>query len=322
MKRVLVTGMGGSLGTTVANLLERDPDVDEILGVDDDPPRRRIHRARFHRVDPRHRPKLLDLVGEFDPTVILHLGVYEPNARTGPASARLLTEAGTEAVLAAAARCSALEGIVVRSGTEVYGRRRGSPLMPDEGVAADPSSPFGVSMLSVERAATAAGAAASVPVAHVRCAPIVGSSLASPLGRYLRLPVVPVSVLSDLPFSVVHLNDAAAALVAAGKVRLNGPVNVVGPGAVTPFQAARLGRRLPLPFAGPAWALARVGAEMLGAPLPDHVHELLVRGRTADGSRAGELLGMTPAASTEDVIRELYAWAPVTFLSGAGIEAA
>ena len=40
--RVLITGMGGELGTRVANLLESDPGVDEILGMDWSPPRRRI----------------------------------------------------------------------------------------------------------------------------------------------------------------------------------------------------------------------------------------------------------------------------------------
>ena len=36
--RVLVTGMGGELGTRVAQLLEARTDVDEIVGVDFVPP--------------------------------------------------------------------------------------------------------------------------------------------------------------------------------------------------------------------------------------------------------------------------------------------
>ena len=210
----------------------------------------------------------------------------------------------------------------MRSGIEVYGRGRGAPTRPDEDASPEPTSAFGRSLLHVERVAGYAGVAADVPVAVLRCAPIVGSHLASPLGRYLRLPVVPVSVWSDLPFSLLHLDDAANALVAAVHAEVDGPVNVVGDGAVTAFQAVRLGSRVPLPVVGPAWAAARVAAELLGAPLPDHVHELLVRGRVADGGRAFDALGVMPALGTLEVVKELFEWAPVAFLRPAEEEAA
>ena len=56
--RVLVTGMGGELGTRVAQLLEQRPWADEIVGVDFVPPRRRLRRAEFRRIDPRDRDRL------------------------------------------------------------------------------------------------------------------------------------------------------------------------------------------------------------------------------------------------------------------------
>ena len=86
--KVLVTGMGGAIGTRVTNLLEADEHVDEILGVDIDPPRRRIHRAQFHRVDPRDRRRLVRIVRDFEPTAVVHMAVFEPDARSGPALAR------------------------------------------------------------------------------------------------------------------------------------------------------------------------------------------------------------------------------------------
>ncbi|MGH9186133.1 MAG: NAD-dependent epimerase/dehydratase family protein [Acidimicrobiales bacterium] len=313
--RVLITGMGGQLGTRVANLVEADKSVEAVSGVDVDPPRRRLRRAEFHRVDPVQRRRLAGIIQEFEPTVVLHLGVYEPNARAGPRTARELTAATSIAALGAAAACPSLERIVVRSGIEVYGRRRGSPTKPDEDVVPDPTSPFGHVLLHAERVAAYAGRAAGVPVTILRCAPIVGSHLASPLGRYLRLPVVPVSLLSDMPFSLLHGDDAAEAVVAAIEPGYDGPLNVVGTGAVTASQAARLGGRLPLPIVGPQWLLAKVGAELLGAPLPDHVRELLVRGRAADGGRVEEVLGIAPARPTRQVVEELHDWAPIDYLT-------
>ena len=53
------------------------------------------------------------------------------------------------------------------------------------------------------------------------------------------------------------------------------------------------------------------------APLPSHVRELLVRGRTADGARAEKTLGTSPEHTTSDVVRDLFEWASVTYLRGA-----
>ena len=50
---------------------------------------------------------------------------------------------------------------------------------------------------------------------------------------------------------------------------------------------------------------------MLGAPIPDHVHELLHRGRLADGSRIESVLGVAPESGTTDVIDSLYSWPSV-----------
>jgi UDP-glucose 4-epimerase len=306
--------MGGEIGTRVTNLLEADERIDDILGVDIDPPRRRVHRAEFQRVDPRDRRKLVRIVRDFEPTAVIHLGVYEPNARFGPALARELTHQCTVTALGAAAESPSLDRIVVRSGIEVYGRRRGAPTRPDESIAPAPTSPFGRSLLDVENAAREVGLVAGAAVTSVRCAPIVGPHMSSPLGRVLRLPVVPVGALSDLPFSLLHQTDAAAAFARALECGFDGPVNVVAPGAVTPIQAARIGGRGILPALGLSWVFASVLTEVLGAPLPSHVRELLVRGRTADGSFAEKTIGVVPEITTPDVVKDLFEWATVTYL--------
>jgi UDP-glucose 4-epimerase len=312
--RVLVTGMGGDIGARVTNLLERDGRVQDVLGVDIDPPRRRLHRAEFRRVDPRDRRKLVRIVRDFAPTAVVHLGVYEPNARAGPALARSLTHEFTVSALGAAAQSPDLDRVVVRSGIEIYGRARGAATRPDESVPPSPTTPFGQSLLEVERAARDAASSAGAALSLVRCAPIVGPHMSSPLGRLLRLPVVPTGGLSDLPFSLLHQNDAARAFVLALETGHDGPLNVVGPGAVTGAQAARLGGRVPLPMVGPQWLAARAVAELVGAPLPPHVRELLTRGRTADGGFAVDVLGLRDLRTTPDVVRDLYDWATVTFL--------
>ena len=68
--RVLVTGMGGELGTRIALLLAADPGVGEIIGIDVDPPRRRV-KATFHRIDPRDRRRIVNVVRDFAPEAVL-----------------------------------------------------------------------------------------------------------------------------------------------------------------------------------------------------------------------------------------------------------
>jgi UDP-glucose 4-epimerase len=319
--RVLITGMGTELGTRLAVELGRDSAVDAVMGIDVDPPRRR-HPAEFHRVDPRNRDRTVALVRGFRPTALVHLGVYEPYARSSPRSAAERTAVGTLAAVTAAVEAGGLDRIVVRSGTEIYGRRRGAPVCPDEQVRVDPTSPFGRDLLHVERICMEGGLHAAAPVTCLRFAPLVGPHFPSPLGRLLRLPAIPFAALSDPPFSVLHQEDAAAALLAAVRSPVDGPLNVVASGAVTASQAARVGRRLPLPTFGIGWRSARMSAELFGAPVPDHVHELLTRGRTADGSRALERLGVRPERSTPDVIRELYEWTEIVQRPVATAEAA
>lgn len=313
-QRVLVSGMGGELGVRVANLLADAPDVERVLGIDLDPPRRRLGAVDFVRVDPRQRRKVVPVVRDLDPTVVVHLGVYEPNARTGPRLAAQLNEQGTLHTLGAAAECPSLQRIVVRSGIEIYGRRRGQATRPDESVPIDPTSGFGRQLARVEELALETGRAAGAVVTALRFAPVTGAAMASPIGRFLRLPVVAFGGLSDPPFCLLHQTDAADAIVAAIAQGPDAPVNVVGAGATTPAQAARLGGRVALPILGPQWILAGFGAELFGAPLPDHVRELLTRGRVADGGAAADLLGVAPTWTTADVVRDLFEWAPVTYL--------
>jgi UDP-glucose 4-epimerase len=315
--RVLVTGMGGELGTRVAQMLEDRADVDEITGCDFMPPRRRLRRSTFKRIDPRDRDTLVGFVTDFAPDAVAHFGVYEPDSRLGPREAAESTEACTINALGAAQRAGRLERVALRSGLEVYGRGRGHSLVPDEHTPLAPTTPYGRTCLDVETVAAAFGRRHGVRVATLRYAVVAGSHIPSPLGRVLRLPAVPVPVFADPPFALLDQDDAARAMVEAVVRGFDGVLNVVGPGAASPWQAALLGGRIPLPVAGAGWAVAAELSAIAGAPMPPHVVELLRRGRTADGARAREELDLGPMVPTQEVLADLYAWATVTHLDPA-----
>ena len=100
--KALITGVGGELGTRVASLLEADGRIEEILGLDAYPPRRLLRRTRFERIDPRDRRRAAATVREFRPGAVVHLGIYEPGARSRPGTADEQTSEGTVAALGAA----------------------------------------------------------------------------------------------------------------------------------------------------------------------------------------------------------------------------
>ena len=307
-QRVLVSGMGGELGSLVASLLEAQPWVGPILGVDVDPPRRRLPRCEFHLIEPSDRARIVDVVTKFDPHVLIHVAVWEPDARAGTTLAKRFTNDAAGSIIAAAAECRSLEAIVVRSGIEIYGRGRGSLTRPDEDAPTHPTSEYGRMVATIEATAHSVAKRVGVPVTALRLAPVLGPHVPSPLGRMLRQPVVPYSVLADPPFSVILDSDAARVFVAAAELRPEGPLNVVAPGAITMMQAIRRGRRLPMPLVGPEWLFIRQLSFLLGAPMPEHVMELIHRGRLADGSRLHSTLGISPLVGTQDVIDRLFKW--------------
>lgn len=311
--RIVITGMGGDIGTGVALRFDREPGT-ELLGLDIEPPRRRIRNATFHRLDPSDVERRSELIRDFDPHVILHFGIYEPHSRSNPTDAVTRTRTATRSVFQAALECESLEHVVVRSGIEVYGRERGTPLRPDEDAELRPTTRFGKSLVEVEAAAQAFGEARGIPITRLRFAPIVGPYMASPLGRFLRLPVVPISAPVDAPIQFVHIDDVHDSVRAAVRARVDGAFNVVGEGAVTGSQAARIGRRVIVPVFGPGWLVARTMTAALGSPLPQHAVEAMRRGRTADGSRAARELDFVPSRSTRDCVNDLYQWASITRL--------
>ncbi len=282
--------------------------------MDIDPPRRLMRHVDFHRVMPADRRTITSLIRNFDPHAIVHLGVYEPHARSNPSASDERSLWVTMAMLEAAAKCPSLETIVVRSGLEVYGRHRGTPMRPDETCEVRPTSRYGKTLASVEELCRDFERRSDIPTALIRFAPIVGPHIPSPIGRYLRLPIVPVGLAPNPPFSLLHTADVPTFVLAAMDQRASGPFNAVARGAVTGAQAARLGGKLAIPIAGPGWIIARAITGLLGSPLPEHGLELLTRGRTGDPSLALEKLGVSADYDTVDVIKDLYEWAPVSYL--------
>ena len=314
-QRVLVTGMGGELGSLVATLLEDESWVGEIAGLDANPPRRRLRRSTFHLIDPLENSHVSEIILNFNPHVILHLGVWEPDARLRTRDAKTFSDQFARGVLKAAKVAPTLQSLVVRSGIEVYGRNGHWPLLPDERSALDPQSTFGHMLVDLEQRTTDVAMIRGIPIATLRFGTIIGPHVPSPLGRLLRLPTVPYNPFGNPHFSVIGDLDAARAIVTAARSRCNNIVNIAAAGSISVASAANIGRRLAVPVIGPAWWVTRAISGVAGAPVPDHVSELLLHGRGASCEATASQLGFTPQFTTAEIVERLYDWPSIVRIS-------
>ena len=305
-QRLLVIGVGSELGSLATALLERDSRFVDVTGIDVHPPRRRLRRTEFIRVEHDDAARFESHVVRYRPDVVVHLGVWEPHARLGTDAARVATGAYAAALCGALRRLDGLSRLVIRSGVEVYGASRGVAV--DEQTPLAPTSTYGHMLASLE-AMVAESAPRTATVTVLRLAPVLGAHVPSPLGRLLRLPLVPVDPLSRARFQVVADDDAARAVVHAATAGRHEAVNVVADGPVTIGSVMKLGRRLVVPVLPPAWPIASSMSTLAGAPLPDHVRELLRHGRTATTIKRD--VEYRPMHSSTDVIARLYSWPSV-----------
>ncbi|MFM9227044.1 MAG: hypothetical protein ACKOQ1_10565 [Actinomycetota bacterium] len=66
-----------------------------------------------------------------------------------------------------------------------------------------------------------------------------------------------------------------------------------------------------MPSFGPGWSIARSATGIAGAPMPDHVADLIENGRLAASNEAAHLLRFAAAHTTTEVIERLYMWPSV-----------
>ena len=230
--RVLVTGMGGELGTRVAQLLEERDEVEEIVGVDFVPPRRRLRRSEFRRIDPRDRDKLVGVRDRARAPGRRALRRVRARLAPEPVDARRVHRGRAPSRPWAPPRGRASSSASsCAAGSRSTDAVRDPPRSRRGRAARADARPYGRSVLEVETMAAAlvrrlrdpGGVAAA---AHRS----LGSHVPSPLGRLLRLPAVPVPAFADPPFQLLHQEDAARAMVEALLRGVDGPLNVVGDG--------------------------------------------------------------------------------------------
>lgn len=310
-RRILITGISGTLAGELARRLEQDERVEHLVGLDSRQPRGDLERTELVRADLRH-PLIAKVLATHRIDTLVHLAlVSTPSQVGGRSRMKDHNVIGAMQLLAAAQRARTVQSVVLRSTTAVYGSHPTSPGLIREDAAIDDERRGGLThdVVEVERyARDLRRQRPDIRLGVLRFASVIGPSIDSVLTRYLALPVVPTALGYDPRLQLCHQDDAVAVLHRATIDQVPGTYNVAGPGVVYLSQALR---RLGRPAAGVPPALARPVAwaakRAADLDLAEDQLPFLQFGRVGDITRLRETFGYEPRASTAEALESFAA---------------
>ena len=310
--RVLVTGIGTFWGGRLAQVVERDPRVEVVVGVDTRAPRVPLTRTEVVRADSSYSI-LSRIVAATEVDTVLHTHLEVDSTALRSRALHETNVIGTMNLLAAAgAPASSVRKVVLKSSTLVYGASHRDPyhFTEEMGRSRPARTPVERSLLEVDGyLSDFAADRPDIVVTLLRFSNVLGPDLETPLSRALSLPVAPEVFGFDPRLQFTHQDDVLGALCHVALNDVPGTYNVAGDGFVTWSDVCRLvgRRRVPLPPWGTGTAaglLRRLGV----VELPPELLELLRFGRGVDNTafkRTGYRYRYTSAGAVEDFARTL-----------------
>ncbi|HVB27833.1 MAG TPA: SDR family oxidoreductase [Mycobacteriales bacterium] len=299
---VLVTGVSRYLGGRVATLLQADPAIDQVIGVDVEPPRADLGRTEFVRADIRN-PIIAKVIASAGVDTVVHMSVIAtPFGAGGRTAMKEINVIGTMQLLAACQKAPGVRRLVVKSTTAVYGSSSRDPALftEEQEPRAIPRTGYAKDAVEVEGYVRGFGRRRpDVAVTLLRFANFLGPRIETPFTRYFSLPVVPRILGFDPRLQFVHEDDGVEVLCRATLEEHPGTFNVAGPGVVLLSQAIRRAGRAAVLVPSPAVTV--VGQAFRRTGLVDFSPEqlqFLRHGRVVDTSRLQTRFGYTPRYGT------------------------
>jgi UDP-glucose 4-epimerase len=305
--KVVVTGGAGFIGANLCRTLVAEPEVQEVVALDDLSTGSRQNLAGLDQVS-LVEGSILDaaLLDELfhEADAVVHLAARPSVARSlaDPMASHLTNATGTMEVLEAARRRGGVQ-VVVASSSSVYGA---NPALPKrEDLATMPVSPYAAGKLAAEAASLAYGRSFDLPVLAFRFFNVFGPLQASDHAYAAVVPAFVASALRHDPLPVhgdgrqtrdfTYVGNVAAVLAEAvvRHVTYPGPVNLA------------FGTRVSL------LDLIELLEQVVGRPLPRiHTESRAgdVRDSQADQTRFRELFPGIEPVSLEEGLQATVAW--------------
>jgi UDP-glucose 4-epimerase len=304
---VLVTGVSRYLGSRLAAVLQADPSIERVIGVDTVAPKadvtKTLGRTEFVRADIRN-PLIAKVIAQAEVDTVVHMNVIAtPLGAGGRTAMKEINVIGTMQLLAACQKAPSMRKLVVKSTTAVYGSSPRDPALftEDAEPRALPKSGYAKDAVEVEGYVRGFGRRRpDVTLSVLRCTNYIGPTIDTPLTRYLSLPVVPTVLGFDPRIQLCHEDDGIEVLRRCAVEDHPGIFNVGGEGVLLLSQAVRRVGRFSVPVPAPSVTL--VAGLLRRAGLVDFSPEqmrYLEHGRVADTARLRAELGWAPRSTAE-----------------------
>jgi UDP-glucose 4-epimerase len=288
-RRILVTGLSTYWGGLLAKALERFPEIEAIIGVDNEEPSVELERTEYVKVGAQHA--LLRRVveaAEIDTVVDTRLVV--DSATTSSSKAHENNVIGTMNILAA---CSGPESpvrkVVFKSAAHYYGCEQDDPAFFDEAMSRphQPRTPIETDIVDAEASLDDfADKNPDVSVTILRFSNVLGPDVRTSHIGLFSLPAVPMILGFDPRYQFVHEEDVVHALEHAVRNSLSGIYNVAADGVLALSEVAGL---LGKPYAPvlPPWGtgIATGLLRRVGLNVPPEMQNQLRFGRGVDNRR-------------------------------------
>ena len=288
-RRILVTGLSTCWGGRVAQALERERDVEAIVGVDAHDPTVELERTEYVRVGHQHALlRRIVRAAEIDTVVDTRLVV--DSTTTSPRLAHENNVIGTMNIVAA---CSGPESpvrkFVFKSSAHWYGCEEDDPAYFTEDMDRPhpPRTPIEKDIVEAERAVHAfADATPRASVTVLRFVNGLGPTLGTAHTRLFALPAVPAVFGFDPRYQFVHEDDIVGCLEFAVRRDLPGIYNCGGDGVLVLSEVVDLLGKQFAPVL-PPWGtgIAAGLAGRVGVRIPPEMLRQLRFGRGLDNRR-------------------------------------
>jgi len=300
---VVITGISGNLGRTLAKLLHQK---ERVIGLDRRPFAGKPKDIEMHVLDLRKR-KAEDVFRRNEIRAVIHMGIMH-DPRMNQEEHHSFNVVGTTRILEYCAKY-AVKKVVVLSSANVYGPSPDNSNFLTEDAPLMAASRFaGVrDLIEVDMLAHSFfWRHPNVETVILRPVHILGGAIKNAPSNYLRLKHPWTLAGFDPMVQPIHVEDVARAMVEALRPEPKGVYNVVGPGEIPLSAIFRELRRSPIPVPHP---LARGALGVLfkyrlaSFPPPelDHIQFLCA----VDGSRWRNEVGWQPSYTMRETIRSV-----------------
>ncbi|HUG83747.1 MAG TPA: NAD-dependent epimerase/dehydratase family protein [Euzebya sp.] len=315
-RRVLITGIAGTLAGRLALKLEADERVEYVGGVDLTQPSHELRRTEFVRADLRN-PLVSKVIESTRVDTIVHMSITaEPGAVGGRQRMKELNVIGTMQMLGAAQKAPRVRNLVLRSTTAIYGSHFRDPALFREDTQPRTARRSGYTQDITEVEAYARGFGRRRPdvdVSILRFANFIGPEIDTTITKYLSMSVIPTVMGYDPRLQLLHTDDALEILYRATMGGHPGIFNVAGPGILYLSQAARMVGRPTLPIPVQLTGLlSNVLRPLSGVDFTAEQLPLLQFGRVGDITRMRRDFGYDPMYTTKQALQQFIDCGRVT----------